>query len=77
MLPLYLNKDKNTAGTVDGYSVDIIKHGNRGFLRLCASDRCINGLKPLSVGNWYHVAVVFVSSMTKQKVRKMRGKKVK
>ncbi len=42
--------DKNTAGRVDGYSMDIIKKGSRGFLRLCSSGGCWMGMKPLVPG---------------------------
>jgi hypothetical protein len=46
---------------VDGYSMDVLKKGNHGFLRLCAAFGCHMGMKPLVEGNWYHVAVVFLS----------------
>jgi len=54
--------DKNTAGRVDGYSVDVLKKSDRGFLRFCSSGGCWMGMKPLKTGAWYHGAVSFLSS---------------
>jgi len=63
--------DKGTEGQINGYSFDVINKDNRGFLRLCAAGDCQMGMKPLYVGNWYHVAVVFLSgkaaSLNKEK----------
>jgi len=56
--------DKNSAGRVDGYSLDIIRKGTRGFLRFCSSGGCWMGMRPLTKGNWYHVAIIFVSSFS-------------
>lgn len=55
--------DKNTAGRIDGYTMDVLDKGSRSFLRLCTSGGCWMGMKPLDTKSWYHVAIVFVSSM--------------
>jgi len=59
--------DKNTAGNIDGWSLDILKKGVRGYLRLCCAHNCWMGMKPLGTDTWYHVAVVFISTEAGQR----------
>lgn len=61
-------KDKNTAGKVDGFGFDVLKKENRGFLRLCVMHDCYLAMKPLLPGNWYHVAVVYITSEAARKM---------
>eukprot|EP01114_Cavostelium_apophysatum_P001976 TRINITY_DN11726_c0_g1_i2.p1 TRINITY_DN11726_c0_g1~~TRINITY_DN11726_c0_g1_i2.p1 ORF type:complete len:629 (+),score=140.95 TRINITY_DN11726_c0_g1_i2:172-2058(+) len=66
--------DKNTAGTIDGFSMDVLKKANgRGFLRFCGGGGCWNTLTPLFAGKWYHVAVSYVSSNAGQRLNTMAG----
>jgi len=65
--------DKNTAGRIDGYSIDVLKKGERGFLRICAAGGCWMGMKPLSPGNWYHISVVFVSIKASDQYKILAG----
>lgn len=65
--------DKNTAGTTDGFGLDILNRNERNFLRLCSSSGCFMGMKPLFANTWYHVAVVFVSSNAGEKIKAEAG----
>ena len=52
--------DKNSAGSLNGFSFDVIKtSGTHGALRLCAGSSCFTAMRLLTVGLWYHVAVSF------------------
>jgi len=58
--------DKNTAGTIDGFNFDVIKHvGAAGRIRLCAAGECYQGSQSLYPNYWYHVAVIFDSDQGK------------
>jgi len=54
--------DKGIAGSLDnGFSFDVLKLGGtrNGALRYCGAGGCYISTRRLSVGIWYHVAVVF------------------
>jgi len=65
--------DKNTAGTIDGFMLDLLNKNGRGFLRLCTAGSCWNGLKPLFANTWYHVSVVFVSTNAGERLKTRAG----
>jgi len=55
--------DKNKAGTVTGFNLDIqaSEQNTRGYLRLCASEGCYMSKKAIHLDIWTHVCVVFSS----------------
>jgi len=65
--------DKNTAGKIDGYGLDVFFKNDRSFLRLCAAGGCWTGLKPLLSQTWYHVAAVFCSTAASEKLKSPAG----
>ena len=52
--------DKGTAGRIDGYSMDLIRHEKgKGKLRLCTAGTCWGSERTLSLGIWHYVVVTF------------------
>jgi hypothetical protein len=58
--------DKNHAGGITGFLFDLIEVGKRTYLRLCASEECFVGKKPIWQDTWYFVAVVFDKRKTSE-----------
>jgi len=56
--------DRNTAGTIDGFSFDLLTFNQtkRSYLRLCAAHQCFLSRKHITLNRWHHVAVGFDSS---------------